>query len=278
MKKILAIAAIAGFASMATADDLLAWWSMNNNANDNDLLNSNGDGGSSPTNQFRFMIDGNPPFDDGYYDQLSGNMYPVYDAFTINPGLLVNPAAHDDPGTPAAANFGAALNVANLNGDNFTSSSTDNWGSFTGTSLNRADGGTFGGGSLSIVGTINNGAYFEIVADLTGYENINVSWVNRGTTTGFTSRTVSVSTDGVNYQNIYADAGALTSTWTLETASAGSLLDNASLAIIRFTVDGASSNSGNNRFDNIQLRGTPAPGALALLGLGGLVATRRRRA
>ncbi|MCA9310678.1 MAG: hypothetical protein KDA21_05685, partial [Phycisphaerales bacterium] len=270
MKKLLAIAAIAGFASMATADDLLAWWNMNNNANDNDLLNANGDGGSSPTNQFRFMIDGNPPFDDGYYDQVSGDMYPVYDAFTINPGLLVDSAAWDDAGTPAAGLFKAAINVNGLVGDNFTSSSTDNWGSFSGTSTNRADGGTFGGGSLSIVGTVNNGAFFDIVADLTGFDNINVSWVNRGTSTGFTSRTVSVSTDGVNFTNIYADAGALTSTWTLETASAGSLLDNASNAIIRFTVDGASGNSGNNRFDNIQLRGTPAPGALALLGLGGL--------
>ncbi|MFG0327477.1 MAG: hypothetical protein ACF8SC_09465 [Phycisphaerales bacterium JB037] len=276
MKKILAIAAIAGFASMATADDLLAWWSFNNTNNDSDLLNSTGD--DNLRTNFGHMIDGNPPFDDGYYDPASGNLYPVYDAFNINPGLLVDPAAHDAAGTPAASLFKAAININGLTGDNFASGTNDNWGSFSGTGTNRPDGGTFGGGTLSVVGTGNNGSFFDIVADLTGFDNINVSWVNRGTATGFTSRTVSVSTDGVNFTNIYADAGALGTSFVLETASAGNLLDNASNAIIRFTVDGASGDSGNNRFDNIQLRGTPAPGALALLGLGGLVATRRRRA
>ena len=58
---------------------------------------------------------------------------------------------------------------------------------------------------------------------------------------------------------------------------AGALLDGASNAIIRFTIDGASSTSGNNRFDNIALNGTmiPEPASLALLVLGGLLLRRR---
>lgn len=277
-----ATVAVAGLATAAQAD-LLAWWSFNNTANDNDLLNANGDGGSSPSNQFRHMIDNNDPFDDGFYDDQNGRLFPVADTFNApggNPGALVAPAGYDPGvGVPNAANYGAYIDVSGLAGDNFTSGTNDNWGSFGGTSANMP-GGSFAGGSLSVTGSGNNNRSFSIVADLSGWQNISVSWAQRGTSTGYSTREVEVSTDGVNFTSIYAEAGVLGSSWIVETAAAGNLLDGASMAIIRFTLNGASSTNGNNRFDNIVLEGTviPAPASLALAGLGGLVAARRRRA
>jgi len=49
-------------------------------------------------------------------------------------------------------------------------------------------------------------------------------------------------------------------------------------ASLRFVLDGATSSSGSLRFDNISVTGTatPAPGALALLGLAGCASRRRR--
>jgi MYXO-CTERM domain-containing protein len=45
------------------------------------------------------------------------------------------------------------------------------------------------------------------------------------------------------------------------------------------TVNGASNSGGNNRLDNIifSADAVPAPGAMALLGVAGLCANRRRR-
>jgi hypothetical protein len=155
--------------------------------------------------------------------------------------------------------------------------------SFGGTSDN-AQFGEGGGGSLSFqAGTdsFNNGMFFDLTFDASLYQDIDLSWAQRGTSSGFQSRVVSVSTDGVNFTEIYSNQGVLSSSWTVEMADAGSLLDGASTAIFRFTLDGATSGSGtgNNRFDNILIQGTliPTPGAAGLLGLAGLVAVRRRR-
>jgi MYXO-CTERM domain-containing protein len=57
--------------------------------------------------------------------------------------------------------------------------------------------------------------------------------------------------------------------------------DNQASVIIRFKVvtAGTSTTTGTNRIDNIVVSGTaiPAPGAIALLGVAGLVGARRRR-
>ena len=249
---------------------LLAWWSFNNRANDGDLLNGTpGDAGTR--SQYGHMLD-NGGYDDGFYDpartmsgiapQLPGidALFPVASA---GAGTLIGAT---DPGTgeiPAASGYGAYLDVTGLSGDNFASSTSDNWGSYSGTGLNRPEG-SYGGGSLTVSGSANNGAHFDIRADLSEWSNIDISWANRGTSTGFDSRTVSVSTDGgASFTEIYASSGDLTSSWALETADAGILLDEAPDAIIRFGFDGATTPEGNNRFDNIQLtgtvKGTPPP-------------------
>ena len=277
--------------AQAQAQDLLAWWSSNNSSNDSDLTNANGNDASRAN--FGHMLDNNHAFDDGWYDADTTMfgivpqdptrklLLPVQDSFTINPGALISVT---DPGVgvPSLSGVGARIIVDGLVGDNFASGTSDNWGSFSGTGTNRPDGGTFGGGTLSITGDGNNGSSFVIEADLAGgWEAIEVTWANRGTGTGFDSRIVDVSTDGVTWTQIYSDSGVLSSSFSVESASAGTLLDGASTALIRFTVDGATSTSGNNRFDNIQLLGTaataiPMPTAawMGLVGIGGLVARR----
>ncbi|MCP1167768.1 ExeM/NucH family extracellular endonuclease [Limimaricola litoreus] len=241
---------------------LLAWWSFNNTDNDGDLLNSTAADASARA-QYGHMLDNNA-FDDGFYDpaaplsgitpQLAGidALFPVTGA---GAGALVS--ADPSFGTvPDIAGYGAYIDVTGLEGDNFATDTTHNWGSFNGTGLNRPEG-SFGGGSLSVTGSGNNGAFFDIHADLSDWSNIDISWANRGTSSGFDSRTVSVSTDGgLTFVEAYAATGGLTSNWTLATADAGSLLDGASDAVIRFSIDGATTSSGNNRFDNIQLTGT----------------------
>ena len=264
------------FAGSASAD-LLAWWSFNNTNNDSDLTNANGD--DNTRNNFGHMLDANTPFDDGFYDDTAGILYPVYDNSSIDPGALVDATAfQDQSGIPPTSMFNAGIDVSGLAGDNFGTSTNNNWGTFGGTGTNRPVG-TFGGGSLAITGSGNNGNSFTIVADLTGFQDISVSWANRGTSTGFDSRVVEVSTNGTDFNQIFSDTGTLTSTWDVESASAGSALDDAATAFIRFTLDGATSTGGNIRIDNIVLEGTaiPEPTSLALIGLGGLLIARRRR-
>jgi hypothetical protein len=125
----------------------------------------------------------------------------------------------------------------------------------------------------------NNGATLTISFSMTSFEDVFLTFATQRTSTGFNSNQVAWSTDGVNYTDLgapYLPAG----TFGLQTFDFSGLLDNAATAFIRITVDGATGVSGNNRFDNFQLNATlvPAPGALALVGLGGLLVARRRRA
>ena len=242
---------------------LLAWWSFNNSDDDGDLLNATLDDANARS-RYGHMLDNNG-FDDGFLDpaepmsgivpQLLGidALFPVASA---GGGVLIGSPDPDTGDLPEVAGYGAYLDVTALAGDNFATSSSNNWGSFGGTGLNRPDG-AFPGGSLTVTGEANNEAYFDIHADLGDWSNVDITWANRGSSSGFDSRIVSVSTDGgVTFTEIFADSGTLTSSWAIETADASTLLDGASDAIIRFTLDGATSSLGNNRFDNIQLTGT----------------------
>jgi len=261
--KALACIAIAGTAMAANGQELLAWWSFNNSTTDSNLTWADGNDFLNPV--FRHMHDNDGTFNDGFLHAATDRMYPVFDGFSINPGALIDPTVVDTFDlNPDITLFGAYIDVTNLNGDNFAtvtdpSFAINEWGSFQGTGDNRPDGGTFAGGSLAITGPLNNMRHFDIVADLSNYQDIEVTWANRGSSTGFTSRTVSVSTDGVSFTEIFTNAGTLTSTWVLNLADAGSMLDNAATATIRFHLDGAiddDNDRGNNRFDNIQLIGT----------------------
>jgi hypothetical protein len=155
-------------------------------------------------------------------------------------------------------------------------STANNFGSFVGTT--EGDMGFGAGGSLSIIGTANNDNYFTIAFD-DAVANLTLSYWTRGTGTGFDTHTIRYSTDGGQTINPYVVLPAnQTATWSETVVDFGALFAATSgldANVIYITVSGASGTSGNNRFDNIAL--LPAPGALALLGIAGLIGTRRRR-
>lgn len=150
--------------------------------------------------------------------------------------------------------------------------------SFSGTTVGALFGDS-SGGSFAFEGDVNNGAQVVLSFDATGYESINLDFSRRGTSTGYNFVDVSYRNVTGGLTSVGTINAAGTSAWVAYNFDFGSALDGNATAEIVITFDGASSGSGNNRLDNVAINGTlvPAPGAFALLGLGGLVATRRRR-
>ncbi len=146
--------------------------------------------------------------------------------------------------------------------------------SFGGTSLSSID--ATSGGSLAIVGDTNNGASAIFSVDGTNWANMSLTFDRRGTGTGFNSMVIEMF-DGATSLGVVAAYGPGGS-WAASTYSLAAL-DGVANASISFLFNGATSGNGNNRLDNVTISGDviPAPGALALLGLGGLATARRRR-
>ena len=147
------------------------------------------------------------------------------------------------------------------------------------------------------------GDYYQAAFSGTGYSGLSFSWDFTRSSTGPATWTVIMSLDGgTNWTTLIATytpiinsaaptgAGAWTSTaynaaYTSSIAL-GAAADNAASILVRVqaTVDpvngtGAYQAGGTARIDNVFVNGTavPAPGAVALLGVAGLAARRRRR-
>ena len=154
--------------------------------------------------------------------------------------------------------------------------------SFSGTSTNDKNG-LGSGGSFSFIGDGNNGAIGTWSVPTTGFKDIEISWAQRGTSTGYNSRTFEYSLDGgANWVGVpfSGDSGALPSSWAtvnIDLTSVSGLDSNAD-AQFRLIYDGASSGSGNNRWDNFYVEGTviPEPTSMVLFA-GGLLAIALRR-
>lgn len=137
--------------------------------------------------------------------------------------------------------------------------------SFAGSSSNALPGFS-AGGSLAPqggAGNSNNGMSVVLQVDTSGYQDIAVSWAQRGTSTGFNQREFAWSLDGSNYTTIDTDSGVLASSWQQKVydLSAVAELNDQSDVFFRITLDGASSQNGNNRFDNILISATNADDA-----------------
>ena len=195
---------------------------------------------------------------------------------------------------PQAPNAGnGSLNLANFdtttggaNGaytyiQNFTGTTTNaQFGDPSGGALSPQGGADNGQGVLS-----NNGMQILISSNTTGYTDINLSWAQRGTSTGFTSRAFEYSTNGGGSFTPLAftgDTGALSATFTTVSPNLTGItaLENNANVVFRLTLSGATNSSGNNRFDNFVVQGTaiPEPATFGLLMVAGLAfaASRRR--
>lgn len=117
------------------------------------------------------------------------------------------------------------------------------------------DCGSGSGDAFSPRGT--NGRYMILSFPTTGYENIILSFRVQGTSSGFNSSIVEYSDDaGVNWYNAPSNFTIPLSfeTRTIDFSSITSVNDNPDFEI-RITLNGASSGTGNNRYDNIKLSG-----------------------
>jgi MYXO-CTERM domain-containing protein len=181
---------------------------------------------------------------------------------------------------PATGGINAEINAfsgTTVNADTSIGMSTTT----TGAAALALVGGAASGGSYSA-----NGKSMVFKFSMSGYAGLSISYATQRTTTGFTSQVLEYSTNGANWTSIGSNT-AIQSSFSASSNPPGVAtdfsgitgLDGAAVAYVRITFSGATGASGNNRFDNVifSANAVPAPGALALLGVAGLVGARRRR-
>ena len=137
--------------------------------------------------------------------------------------------------------------------------------------------GELAGDSLAAIGTLANGTSMRFDFETTGYQDLTVSFATRRSATGASSNRIECWT-GLAWETVLQFTSNAT-TWELVSVKLGAVgISGSGYASMRLVLDGATSSSGSLRFDNISVSGSPvpAPGALALLGLAGCVARRRR--
>ncbi len=184
-------------------------------------------------------------------------------------------AAAAAPATPKIyiANFGSGtihLDGTNGSSDWFvpTSGSTGTEvNGFGGTAVNATRGlstVTTSPAALAILGGTSNAANGKRIVfafSMAGRANLNITYATQRTTAGFNSQQWEYSSDGTNWAPLATIAsGEVAGTITTAFGTTGAIslptvtaLDNATTAYLRLTVTGATSSTGNNRLDNIQL-------------------------
>ncbi len=136
------------------------------------------------------------------------------------------------------------------------------------------------GGALGLKSNDNNGLTMDFAVDTTGYEDIILSFSSTRNNQGFDVNSILFSTDGVNYTSFSTfDPSNGSYGLIIADMSSAAALNDAGTIFIQLLFGGAQNNNGTTSLDNVRIVGTliPAPGALALLGAAGLIATRRRR-
>ena len=201
------------------------------------------------------------------------------------------------------ANFGTGslyLNGTNGSSDFFepaTGTTSTEINAFGGTALNATGSmstvttspaalAIIGGAASVPAGTFGaNGKAMVFKFSMSGLSNLAVSYAVQRTASGFTTQQWDYSSDGTTWSSAATITGiqlsfaaGTTPANVVTSLGVASGLDNAATAYMRVTFTGATSSTGNNRMDNFQFNADaiPAPGAIALLGLAGLIGRRRR--
>lgn len=139
---------------------------------------------------------------------------------------------------------------------------------YAGTSLNTLNSDPADTSLSLIASSDGNGSHIVFAFSMTGLIDPILTFATQGTSTGFNSNQVAYSTDGSSYTNFSSSYTPNTS-YSIETFDFSSInsLDNASTVYLRINFDGATSTSGNNRIDNVQITAIPEASTLLLLSL-----------
>lgn len=150
-------------------------------------------------------------------------------------------------------------------------------GLMQGTTLG-AQPGEVAGNALAVVGNAYNQASLRLEVATDGFTDLGLSFATRRSSTGFAMNRIEY-WSGLGWSTL-ANFGSNPTAWEVQTYSLASLdAVGGGFLTLRIVIDGATGSTGSIRFDNFAVTGTavPAPaGAVALLGLAGLVARRRR--
>ncbi len=137
------------------------------------------------------------------------------------------------------------------------------------------------------------GDYYQVSVSTIGYTGVSISWDQTRSSTGPATFDAVMSVDGgANWTTILAGysviqaglAGTNTTSWNSTTsqaaftltAVAGAAADEQANVLFRLRSTVTTAAAGTNRIDNFIVSTVPAPGAIALLGLAGLISRRRR--
>jgi hypothetical protein len=138
------------------------------------------------------------------------------------------------------------------------------------------------------------GDYYQVAFSTIGSAGLSISWDQTRSSTGPATFDALLSIDGgatwtnllTGYSVIQAGlAGTGTTSWSsvtnqvafTQTVALGLSAENLTDVRVRFSSTVTTTAAGTNRIDNILVTNNiPTPGAIALLGLAGLVARRRR--
>lgn len=116
------------------------------------------------------------------------------------------------------------------------------------------------GDALALVGNSGNDSHVLISLSMTGHRDLAVGLQTRGTASGFSSGTWAWSTDGVTFTTMAgANTASTSSTFSNRNVNFSTVttLNNAATVTLRYTLSGATSSSGNNRVDDLQVTATP---------------------
>jgi hypothetical protein len=172
------------------------------------------------------------------------------------------------PATPTsvAANFGLQASTAMLYADGTNGSSawlqSTELNAFSGTVINDPREGTniLSGKSYCPVHSSANGKSMVIAFTMTDYKDPIMTYATQRTASGFTTQQWAWSTDNVTYTD-FASITSIAASFETKTLDMSTInqLDQAATVYLRVTFTGATTTSGNNRLDNIVIRGTEVP-------------------
>lgn len=149
-----------------------------------------------------------------------------------------------------------------------------------GTNLNALPG--YVGPQAVVVGSFTGASrMIDFNISMTGLQDLVVSYATMGTGESWKTHTWQWSTDGQNFTEFSSATAHVNAAWQLIVMDFSSVaaLDNASQVTLRLVLNDADPTFGFTWVDNIQMNAMsiPAPGALALLGMAGLIGQTRRR-